>query len=119
MLIRFAVAAALFASPIHAEGYAVGDTFDDPMIIAQEAFAGFPPDEEGRPGVEVSTSVDFFGQMTILVARTGFADDSVRGQREQYVLSQVDGTWELTFRRTDYMCGRGANTVTWQTDLCP
>jgi hypothetical protein len=119
MFCRIAVAAALLASPIHADGYVVGDRLDDPMVIAQEAFAGFPPDEEGRPGVEVSASTDFFGQVSILVAQTGFADDSVAGQREQYVLSEGDGMWEITFRRTDYMCRRGANTVTWQTDLCP
>lgn len=119
MLTRMSLCFALFASAANANGYAVGDTFEDPMVIATEVFEGFPPDEEGRPGIEVDVSMDFFGQMTILVAETGFADDSVSGQREQYVLSQIDGVWEITFRRTDYMCGRGANTVTWQTDLCP
>ncbi|MEJ6389994.1 hypothetical protein [Gymnodinialimonas ulvae] len=119
MICRIAVAAALLTSPIHAEGYAVGDTFDDPMLIAQEAFAGFPPGEEGRPGVAVEVSTDFFGQMTILVAQAGFADDSVAGQRDQYVLSQLNGVWTMTFTLTQYLCRRGANTVTWQTDLCP
>ena len=89
------------------------------MVIAQEAFAGFPPDEEGRPGVEVSASTDFFGALTILVAHTGFADDSVAGAREQIVLNQIDGMWEITYMRTDYLCRRGANTVTWQEGLCP
>ncbi|WP_224816596.1 hypothetical protein [Hasllibacter sp. MH4015] len=119
MLARLTLCLALLATTAHADGYAVGDTIEDPMQIAREAFEGFPPDDEGRPGVEVSASTDFFGALTILVAQTGFADDSVAGQREQYVLNRVDNMWEITFRRTDYLCRRGANTVTWQGDLCP
>lgn len=119
MFFRIALAAALLTSPLHADGFAVGDRLDDPMVIATEVFEGFPPEEEGRPGIEVDVSMDFFGQMTILVAETGFADDSVAGQRTQYVLSEIDGQWEVTFMRTQALCRRGANTVTWQTDLCP
>lgn len=113
------LALSLLAAPAFANGYSVGDTFEDPMQIAQEAVAVFNMEEEGRPGIEVDVSVDFFGQITILVANTGFADDSVAGARTQYVLNQQNGVWTLTYTRTDYMCGRGANTVTWQTDLCP
>ena len=117
-MLRLAILFTFLTSAVFADGYEVGDTFEDPMVIAREAFVGFPPEEEGRPGVEVSASTDFFGQMTILVAQTGFADDSVSGQREQYVLTEMDGVWTVTFRRTDYLCRRGANTVTWQGDSC-
>lgn len=119
MLARFILCLALLSGTAHANGYAVGDTFEDPMQIAQEAVAFFPMDGEGRPGIEVDVSMDFFGQMTILVANTGFADDSVRGERNQYVLAQQDGVWTLVYTRRDFMCQRGSNTVTWQTDLCP
>lgn len=120
MLIRLALCLSLLASAAHANGYVVGDTFEDPMQIAQEAVMTFGSEEEGRPGIEVDVSVDFYGAITILVANTGFADDSVRGERNQYVLEQGnDGVWTLTYTRTDYLCGRGANTVTWQEGFCP
>lgn len=119
-MFRAALFITFLASPAFANGYAVGDTFEDPMLIAQEAVAVFNLDEEGRPGIEVDVSVDFFGLMTILVARTGFADDSVAGDRNQYVLEQgEDAAWTLIYTRTDYLCRRGANTVTWQSNLCP
>lgn len=119
MFFRIAAAAALLVSPLHADDFSVGDTFDDPMVVAMDVFEGFPPEEEGRPGIEIDVSMDFFGQMTILVAETGFADDSVAGLRRQYVLSEIDDVWEITFIRTQVLCGRGANTVTWQTNPCP
>ncbi|ABD53047.1 hypothetical protein [Jannaschia sp. CCS1] len=120
MLTRLSLCFALLTSTAHADGFAVGDTFMDPMEIAQSAFADFNYYGEGRPAITVDASVDFFNQMTILVAETGFADDSVDGVRNQYVLQQGDGeVWTIIFTRTDYRCGRGANTVTWQTNLCP
>lgn len=120
MLTRLILCFTLLTSTAHADGYAVGDTFQDPMEIAQAAFADFDFYTEGRPAVSVDVSVDFFNQMTILVANSGFADDSVSGQRDQYVLQQGDGEiWTIIFTRTEYRCGRGANTVTWQTGFCP
>jgi len=118
-MLRFALALCLLAAPAVATDYAVGDTFDDPLQIARDAFAGFAYEEEGRPAMSVDVSVDFFGAMTILVAETGFADDSVNGQRYQYVLSQTEGVWTLTVVQSQFLCYRGTNTVTWQTDLCP
>ncbi len=119
MLFRATFLALMLASPAIADGYAVGDTFDDPLQIAREAVGGYNLPDEGRPRLEVDISTDFFGQVTILVAETGFADDSVNGQRDQYVLTQQDGVWTLVFTRTEFRCQRGANTVTWQSDLCP
>lgn len=118
-MLRLASLFCLLTSAAYADGYGVGDTFEDPMQIAAQAFASFNPDQEGRPGIEVDVSVDFFNRITILVAETGFADDSVRGQRTQYLLEQGgDLTWTVTDTRITYLCGRGANTVTWQSDLC-
>ncbi|MBY4894202.1 hypothetical protein A8B78_18175 [Jannaschia sp. EhC01] len=119
MLARLTLILALLTGTAHANGYAVGDTFEDPMQIAQEAVAFFPMDEEGRPRIEVDVSLDFFGKLTILVANSGLPDDSVAGERNQYVLEQQDGVWVLIYQRTDYRCRRGNNTVTWQTNLCP
>jgi hypothetical protein len=119
MLARLILCFALLTSAAHANGYAIGDTFDDPMQIAQEAVAVFNLEEEGRPGIEVDISIDFFGQITILVANTGLADDSVNGERNQHVLLQEGGVWTLIYTRTDFLCRRGSNTVTWQTDFCP
>lgn len=118
-MFRLAIALCLLTTAAHADGYAVGDTFDDPLQIAQEALADFSYTEEGRPAMEVDVSLDFYGQMTILVAETGFADDSVNGARTQYVLTQQDGVWTLDFTRREFLCYRGMNTVTWQTNLCP
>ncbi len=118
-MFRFAFALCLLATPLHANGYAVGDTFEDPMVLATEVFEGFLSEEEGNPGIEVNVSVDFFGNMTILVAETGFADDSVRGVRNQYVLEPgEDGVWTLIYTHQQQLCYRGANTVTWQDGLC-
>lgn len=118
MLTRLTLCFALLTTAAHANDYTVGDTFDDPMQIAQDAVAVFSLEEEGRPGIEVDVSIDFFGQITILVANTGLADDSVRGERNQYVLAQEDGVWTLIYTHTDYQCYRGANTVTWQSQFC-
>ena len=119
MLTRLSLCFALFASAANANGYAVGDTFEDPMVLATEVFEGFPTEEEGNPGIEVDVSVDFFGNMTILVAETGFADDSVRGVRNQYVLEPgEDGVWTMIFIDRQQLCYRGANTVTWQDGPC-
>ena len=117
-MLRLAAAFSLLSSTSFANGYSVGDTFADPMQIATEALAAFSMEEEGRPGIEVNVSVDFFGQMTILIAETGFADDSVAGLRRQYVLAPEDGMWTLIFQRRDQLCYRGANTVTWQAEPC-
>lgn len=119
MLTRLTLCLALLTTTAHADGYAVGDTFDDPLQIAQQAFADFSYGEEGRPAMDVEVSLDFFGQMTILVAETGFADDSVNGLRMQYVLNQQDGIWTLDYMQQQVLCRRGSNTVTWQTNLCP
>ena len=115
---RLAIALALLTTPLHADGFEVGDTFEDPMVLATQVFEGFPPEEEGRPGIEIDVSMDFFGNMTILVAETGFADDSVAGIRTQYVLEPGDGVWTLVYHTTQVLCGRGLNTVTWQDDGC-
>ena len=118
-MLRTALAVFLFATPAIATDYAVGDTVTDPLQIATEVLADFNFAEEGRPELSVNVSVDFFGAMTLLISETGFADDSVRGARDQYVLSRRDGVWTITFAERQYLCYRGTNTVTWQTGLCP
>ncbi len=119
MLTRLTLCFALFASAANANGYTVGDTFEDPMVLATEVLDRYLAEEEGNPGVEVDVSTDFFGNMTILVAETGFADDSVRGVRNQYVLEPgEDGVWTLIYMHQQQLCYRGVNTVTWQDGLC-
>lgn len=116
---RLAAALCLLTTAAHADGYAVGDTFEDPLQIAHEALASFPyAGDERPPEFSVDVSAHYSGQITILVSDTGLADDSVRGERTQYVLNPQDGAWTLNFMHRQYLCWRGVNTVTWQTDLC-
>ena len=120
MLFRMAFAAALLATPLHSDGIpAVGDTYEDPLALIMEAFEYFPSEEEGRPRIQIDASMDVFDRMSILVTRTGYADDSTAGGRQHYVLEPGDdGVWTLIYYNAQVLCARGANTVTWQDGGC-
>ena len=119
MFARLTLCLALLSTAAHADDYAVGQTFDNPMQIAYNEMAAFSYDGEGRPMIDVEVSSDFSGQVTLLIAETGFADDSVAGERNHYVLTQQDGVWTLIYTEQSFMCWRGLNTVTWQSGYCP
>ena len=117
---RLALAFTLLATPLHADGIpVVGDTYEDPLVLVMDAFEGFPSEEEGRPGIEIDVSMGFLGEMTIVVAHTGFADDSTAGNRAHYVLEPGEnGIWTLVYYNAQVLCRRGYNTVLWQENGC-
>lgn len=101
--------------PLRADGYpAVGDTFEDPLGLITEAFEFFLSEDAGRPRIQIDASMDVFDRMSIVVAETGFADDSTAGQRAHFVLEQGNSLWTLVYYHTQVLCARGVNTVTWQ-----
>lgn len=117
-MLRLALCFAVLTSAAHADGYVVGDTVEDPLQIAQGHLADFYYEEEGGPRIEVDVRMGFLGRITILVAETGYADDSIAGQRWHYVLEQGEVDWTLIYFDVQQMCGRGLNTVTWQDGPC-
>jgi hypothetical protein len=118
-MLRTALLLTCFASPAFANGYAIGDTFEDPLQIARNAVDAFAYDEEGRPGLMIEALRDDQRRMAITVTETGYADDSVEGQRYHYLLEPgSDGIWTLTETRREFRCWRGDNRD-WQDGLCP
>lgn len=107
------------ALPAFANGVAPGDIVSDPIDLAIDRLSGFPGEEEGRPHVDLSMDTDNLGQVILVVAETGWADDTVNGMRNRYVLSATsDGRWRVEETSREFKCYRGAN-LDWQTGLCP
>lgn len=118
-MLRAALVMICLASPAFANGYAVGDTFEDPLLIAQNAVQTFGFEEEGRPGMSVDIQVDDQRRMVITVTETGYADDSLEGQRFHYLLNPgTDGIWTLVETSVEFRCWRGENRD-WHDGLCP
>lgn len=109
----------LLATPGFANNHAIGDRFEDPLSIAQQAVSSFAYGQEGRPGLSVEVRIDAQRNMEIVVAQTGYADDSIEGERFHYVLQPgTDGQWTLVDMSVQYRCWRGGGNG-WQDNLCP
>ncbi|MGY3438724.1 MULTISPECIES: hypothetical protein [unclassified Marinovum] len=91
------------------------------MAEITQAIAGFPAsEEEGRPQINFVLRRNNEGHTVAQFAETGFADDSVFGERHTYVLeNQADGRVKLLDAKVEYSCYRGATPRTWQSGLCP
>lgn len=55
----------------------------------------------------------------VKVTQTGLMDDSIAAERFIYSFKLNDGKWQQVNKKTEYKCGRGKNTKSFQTALCP
>ena len=55
----------------------------------------------------------------VMVLRAGLMDDSVSATRTTYSFKLQDNDWKQVDKKDEFKCGRGKNTKTFQTALCP
>jgi hypothetical protein len=68
---------------------------------------------------QVFNSVESPNVGQIVVLQAGLMDDSLSAIRTTYSFRLVDENWKLINKKEEYKCGRGENTKTFQTALCP
>lgn len=56
---------------------------------------------------------------TVTLTRGGLADDSVAAERETYQFEYENGIWKEKSKEKSWKCGRGDDTTTFHTKLCP
>lgn len=120
-MLRLAAVSLFLAAPALANGTEVGQIIDWPMQSILDGVSTLPsPDEEGRPHKSLVIRRDNSGHIVVQYANTGYADDSVDGERQTYILeAQGDGRYKVLETKTEYRCRRGETPMKWQTALCP
>ncbi|TNF20817.1 MAG: hypothetical protein EP318_09440 [Rhodobacteraceae bacterium] len=120
-MFRLAAACLFLAAPALANGTEVGQIIDWPMPSILNGVSTLPaPDAEGRPHMALVIRRDNSGNIVVQYANTGYADDSVDGERKTHVLEpQADGRYKVLESKTEYRCRRGETPMTWQSAPCP
>ena len=103
----------------------VGEVYKDPMELVKKFRSyGFSLEEDSQDLVirwERSRWLDgdIARVVTLDVEATGFADDSVKGQRIRHILaSDGEGGYRVMASGTQYTCWRGGNKDKWTDGLC-
>ena len=55
----------------------------------------------------------------VILTREGIADDSVSAERTTYEFKFDQGQWKEVSHEDSWRCGRGSDTKTFHTTLCP
>lgn len=68
---------------------------------------------------QVFNSVESPTVAQVMVLRAGLMDDSVSATRTTYSFKLHGNEWKQVDKKDEFKCGRGKNTKTFQTALCP
>lgn len=68
---------------------------------------------------QVFNSVESPNVAQVMVLQAGLMDDSVSAIRTTYSFKLQGNDWKQVDKKEEFKCGRGKNTKTFQTALCP
>ena len=100
-------------------------TIASPLAILDEKYMAFPMEDEGRPELSINVRMinAFFPEQTRFIVdaiETGYADDSVGGGWERFMLKPTDdGQFTLVAHGWIWRCQRGGMADQWVGRPCP
>lgn len=96
-----------------------------PLAVLGDSYMAFPSEDEGRPELSINVRMinAFIPEQTrfiVDVIETGYADDSVGGGWERFMLKPTeDGQYTLVAHGWKWRCQRGGMADQWVGRPCP
>ena len=119
----FSRASIILAMLIPALSYAEQSSTSQPLSPIAQIIKLHPDLGYDVKSVQISqenSQVNVLRYAKVTVLEQGIADDSVSAINTLYSFRYIPQKgWEMMSKEQQYLCSRGKNTTTFQTDLCP